>query len=165
MRHAFLQLLDKAVDLVVRNVDIEPVVAIDLEEVSLGDLRTFGQFLRSFVGDLTDHQTLETQERILFDNTHLVSQIRLVTFELVINDLLGAFIAFNAFTCKDLNLDHGARHTGGNAQAGVFYIRGFFTKDGTQQLFFRCQLGLSFGRNLANKHITGLNLGTNINNA
>src|ERR1017187_7923758 len=52
-----------------------------------------------------------------------------------------------------------------NAQGGIFYLTRLLTKDSTQEFLFRCQLGLTFGSNLADENILWANLSTHINDA
>ena len=66
---------------------------------------------------------------------------------------------------EDLNIDDRAFVARRNAQRSVFHIRGFLAKDSTQKLLFGCQLRLAFWRNLANKNVAGIHLGTNVYDA
>ena len=98
---------------------------------------------------MTDNHALDTVEGIVIENTQLVVQIQAVAFQLGVNNGLGTFVALDAFAGKYLYVDYRAAHAGGHTQRGIFHIGGFFTEDGTQQFFFRRELGFAFGRYFA----------------
>src|SRR5690606_40846158 len=64
-------------------------------------------------------------------------QVLAVAAQLIVDDGLRAFIALDAFTGKDLDIDHGADHARRHTQRCVFDVRRFFTKDGAQQFLDR----------------------------
>src|SRR5690606_19921354 len=55
-----------------------------------------------------------------------------------------------------------ADHARGHAQRGVFDVGGLFAEDRAQQLFLGGQLGLALGRDLADQHVVGADLGTDV---
>src|SRR5574343_372522 len=160
--NAFTEGFQLGSDIIVRHADVKPLMRVNAIQVGTINLAALGQFLRTAVGNFADDQACHAFEGIALNNTQLVSQIQFVVTQLVIDDRLGALVTLDAFTGKDLNVDHGARDAGRDAQTGVLYVRGFFTKDGAQQLFFRRQLGLTLRRHLADEDITGFDFGTDI---
>ena len=123
----------------------------------------FSQLHRTAVGFLADDHTLNTVECVVIENTQLVAQVLTVTFQLRIDNGLGTFVALDAFTGKDLNVDNRTAHTGRHTQRSVFYVRCFFAEDGAQQFFFRSQLGFAFRRYFTNQYIAGFHFCTDVN--
>ena len=165
LRQAVFQRLDLAAGIVVGQTDVEPVMAVHRLQIVLGDLAAFGELLRSAIGDLQVQQLFQTRKGVAFDDAHAVGHVLFVFNQLRIDDRLRAAVPFNAFAGEYVHVDHHARHAGRHLQAGVFHIAGFFAKNGTQQLFFRRQLGFTLGRDLADQHVARLDFRTDGNNA
>src|SRR5690606_41988826 len=91
-------------------------------------------------------------------------QVLAVAAQLIVDDGLRAFIALDAFTGKDLDIDHGADHARRHTQRCVFDVRRFFTKDGAQQFFFWRQLGFTLGRHFTDQHVVGAYFRTDVDN-
>ena len=72
------------------------------------DLAAFGQLLRATVGHFAQEQFVDTVESIGFHNAQLVVQVQTETLEFIVNDLLCAFVAHDAFTGEDLHVNDGA---------------------------------------------------------
>ena len=68
-------------------------------------------------------------------------------------DLPGTLVLLDAVAGEYLHVDHGAVHAGGHAQGGVLHVRGFFTKDGTEELFLRRLIRFTLGRYLTDEDI------------
>ena len=54
------------------------------------------------VGDLADQQLLDPVEGVGFDDAKLVIEVKAETLELIVDDLLGAAVAHNAFAREQL---------------------------------------------------------------
>jgi len=102
---AVLQLLELILGLVGREPDVEPRVALDVVQVRLGDLGALRKLLRAAIRGLVEQQALDTRERVGFHDAELIAQVGLVALQLVIDDLLGAFVALDAFAGKHLHVD------------------------------------------------------------
>src|SRR5471032_1833885 len=152
----FLDRFQRYCCIVVRRADVEPVVFVQIGQIFLGDLGAFGQLFRAAVDNFADQHFFQTLEGIVFNDTHLVIQIQTETFQFVIDNLLGAFVAHDAFTGEDLYVDHGTDHARRHAQRGVFHVRSFFAENRAQQLLFRGQLGFAFRRYFTNQGVAGL---------
>ena len=104
-----LDRLELVGDVVVRRADVEPVVLLDrLARYALSIVVPLASLLRAAVGDLADQQLLDPVERVGLDDAQLVVQVEAEALELVVDDLLGALVALDAFTGEDLHVDHGA---------------------------------------------------------
>ena len=165
LRDRLLQRLDLPGGVFGGQADVEPVVALDTIQIRLGDLGALDELLRSAVGDLAVQEALEALERVGLHDTHLVGEVGLVAAQLILDDLLGTLVALDAFAREDLDVDNGARDARGHAQARVFHVGGFLAENRAQQLFFRRQLGFALGRDLADQHVTGLDFGTDVDDA
>ena len=77
-------------------------------QVCLVNLRTLGQFVRATVGGFAHQQFLDAVKSICFHDAQLVVQIKTEALELIINNLLSATIAGDAFAGEHLYVDHGA---------------------------------------------------------
>jgi hypothetical protein len=104
-----LQLLHLLRDVVGRDTDVEPRMPLDVGQVLLGDLRALRELLRTAVCSLVQEQPLETRERVVLDDAKLVGEVFLVALQLVVDDLLRALVALDAFAREDLHVDHRAR--------------------------------------------------------
>ena len=112
LRQAVLELFKLTRGIFVRQANVEPVVALHLVQILLADLGTLGQFGRAAVGGFTRQQALDPSEGVLLDDTHLVVQIIAETLQFIVNDLLGALVAFDPLTGEYLYVNHRARHAG-----------------------------------------------------
>ena len=68
-------------------------------------------------------------------------------------DAFGALVLVEPLSGKDLDVHDDPLHPRRNGQRGVLHIACLLSKDGAQQLFFRRELGLSFGRHLAHEDV------------
>ena len=144
--------------------DVKPLPAIQINQIFLGDHGAFGKLAWTAIDGLADQQFFDTVKRVVFNDTQLIVQVLAITTQLIINDGLRTLVAHDAFTGEDLHVNDRADHTRRYAQRRVFYVRGFFTKNCTQQFFFWCQLGLAFWRDLADEHIVSANFSADVNN-
>ena len=94
--------------IVIGRTDIEPVELLHIGQIGRIDLGTLGQFVGSTVGDLTGQELGDPVKGVGLDNAQLVVQVQAETLELVVNDLLRALVALDAFAGEDLHIDHGA---------------------------------------------------------
>ena len=145
--------------------NIEPMETIDRCQISLVNLRTFGQFLRATIGDFAQQQFLDTVKRVGFHDTQLVVQIQTETLQLIVNNLLGTAVALNAFAGEDLHVNHRTLRTLVHAQRSVFHIAGFFTEDGTQQFFFGRERSFTLGCHFTDQRIAGHDFRTHVDDA
>jgi hypothetical protein len=148
------QLLELGGGLLVLQADVEPVVAVGLLQVLLGDLRALGELLAA-LGDLVDDHLLDAVERVVLDDAQLVLEVLAVVLQLVVDDLLGALVALDALAREDLHVDHRAGDARRDAQARVLHVGGLLAEDRAQQLLFRRELGLALRRDLAHEHVGG----------
>ena len=152
-------------NVVFRGADVEPVELLDAVQIGLVELGALGQLLRATVGDAADQQLLDTVERVGFDDAQLVVQVQAEALEFIVDDLLGALVALDAFTREDLDVDHGAGAALIHAQRGVLHVRSLLAENRAQQLLFRRQRGLTLGRDLADQRVAGLDFGTHVDDA
>ena len=157
---ARLQLLELLGGLLIGQADIEPVIAFDILQVGFGNLGALRQLLGPAVGGLAGQQALDTTECVVLDDAQLIREVRLVPLEFIVDDLSSTLVAFDALAREDLHVDHRAGHARRHAQRGVLHIGGLLAEDRSQQLFFRRELGLTLGRDLAHKHVARLDFGT-----
>ena len=116
--------------------------------------------------DLTAKQLLaQTLNNVLLENAVLVLQVLAELLQLGLIDLPGTIIFLDPITGKYLYVNDGALDARRYSQRSVLNIGRLLAEDGTQQLLFRSQLGLTFRRHLANQNVTGGNFSANINNA
>ena len=148
----------------VRQADVKPLPAIEINEIFFGDRRALCKLTRTTIDRLLDQQLLDTIKRVVFHDAQLIVQILTITTQLIIDNRLRTLVAHNTFTCEHLNVDHRADHAGRHAQRSVFYIRGFLTENRTQQFFFRCELGLAFRCDLAHQHVVGAHFSADMHN-
>jgi hypothetical protein len=143
-------------DFVFRRADVEPVVLLDRGQVGLVDLGALGQLLRAAVGRAAVQQLLDPVEGVGFHDAQLVVQVQAEALQLVVDDLLGALVALDAFTGEDLHVDDGALRALVDAQRGVLHVGSLLAEDRAQQLLFRRQRGLALRRDLAHQHVARL---------
>jgi hypothetical protein len=84
-------------------------------------------------------------EGVGLHDPQLVVQVQAEALELIVDDLLGALVALDAFTGEDLHVDDGALRALVHAQRGVLHVGGLLAEDRAQQLLFRGQRGSPFG--------------------
>ena len=92
---------------VVGRANVEPVEFLHGGQIGLVDLAALGQFLRATVGDLAGQQLFDPVEGVRLDDPQLVIEVQAIALELVVDDLLGALVAANAFTSEQLHDGHG----------------------------------------------------------
>ena len=81
-----------------------------LNAIQIGaiDLAALGQFVGAAVGDLAEQEFFDPVKGIGFDDAQLIVEVESETLEFVVDDLLGAFVALNAFAGEDLHINDGA---------------------------------------------------------
>jgi hypothetical protein len=94
--------------IVVRQADVEPVVLLDRGQVLLVIAVPLAIFFRAAVGGLAVQQLLDPVEGVGLDDAQLVVQVQAEALELVVDDLLGALVALDAFAGEHLHVDDGA---------------------------------------------------------
>jgi hypothetical protein len=117
-----LDRLELVGDLFIGRAHVEPVELLDRSQVVLGDDGAFGDLLRAAVGGLADEQLFDTVEGVALDDAQLVVQVQAVALELVVDDLLGALVALDAFTGEDLHVDDSALRALVDAQRRVLHV-------------------------------------------
>ena len=169
---AVARLLERVLDrlqlrghFLVGRADVEPVELLDRRQVGLVELGALGELVRAAVGDLAGQQLLDPVEGIGLDDAKLVVQVEAEALELVVDDLLGALVALDAFAGEHLHVDHGALRALVHAQRGVLHVRSLLAEDGAQQLLFRRQRGLALRRDLAHQRVAGHDFGTHVDDA
>lgn len=138
---------------------------LDGGQVGLVDLRALGQLLRAAVGYTAIQQLFDPVERVGLHDAQAIVQVQTEALEFIVDDLLGALVALDAFASEHLHVDHGALRTLVHTQRGVLHVGGLLAEDGAQQLFFRSQRGLALRRDLAHQRIAGLHFGTHVDDA
>ena len=149
----------------IREANVEPVIAVEVGEVIGRDGRALGELFGAAIGRLAEQKLFDPLEGVGLHDAELVVEVFAIPAKLFIDDLLGPLVALNALTGEDLHVDDGAAHARGHAQRGVLHVRGLLTKDGTKQFLFWGQLGLALGGDLAHEHVASLHLCTDINHA
>ena len=160
-----LDRLELVGEVVVRRADVEPVVLLDAGEVGLVDRRALGDLLRAAVGGLADQQLLDPVERVGLDDAQLVVQVEAIALQLVVDDLLRALVALDAFAGEHLHVDDRAVGALVDAQRRVLHVGRLLAEDRAQQLFFRRQRGLALRRDLADQRVARVHFGTDVDDA
>ena len=164
-RNAFLHAFELARGLFVGEPDVKPVVPRNTGQIIVGDFRTLDQPLRSAIGDFVVQQLLDPRERVVLHDAQLVVQVLAVRLEIVVDNLCGALVALDAFAREYLHVDHRPRDTRGHAQRRIFHVGGLLAENGTQQLFFRRELGLALRRHFTHEYVARLDLGADVHDA
>ena len=68
-------------------------------------------------------------------------------------------------TGEHLDVDDLAALAVGHLEAGVAHLAGLLTEDGAQQALLGGELGLALGRDLADQHVAGADLGADADDA
>src|SRR5690606_8427269 len=97
-----------------------------------------------------------------FNDAELFLQILADLVQLFLLDRQRTGVTLHAITGEYLDVDNGTLGAGGHAQGGVLDVGGLLTKDRSQQLLFRCQLGFALGRDLADQNVAGANFGAHV---
>ena len=146
--------------------DVEPVVLLD--GVQVGTLSIFAP-LAIFCGPplaALPFSSFSIRSKASASTMpELVVQVQAEALQLVVDDLLGALVALDAFAGEHLHVDHGALRTLVDAQRRVLHVGRLLAEDRAQQLFFRRQRGLALGRDLAHQHVARVHLGADIDDA
>src|SRR3546814_18408496 len=88
----------------------------------------------------------------LFVNEKATTEIYTYVHTLSLPDALPISLdLLHTITGEDLHVDNRTLNAGRHAQRRILHIARLLTEDGTQQLFFRCQLGFALGRDLADQ--------------
>ena len=90
------------------------------------------------------HQQLfDTVERVGFHDAQLVVQVQAEALEFIVDDLLGALVALDAFAGEDAPSITVPDMLPGPRAARCPSRRGLLTEDGAQQFFFRRERGFA----------------------
>ncbi len=108
---------------------------------------------------------LEALEPLVGENADFVGEIALQLLDHFLLDLLGALVLLLALAAEDADVDDGAFDTRRAGERSVAHVAGLFAEDGTQQLFFRRQLGFALGRYLADEDVVVADLGADADDA
>ena len=102
---------------------------------------------------------------LLVQDADLVLLVLLHGVELFLLDRLGPVVLLDALAGEDLDADDDALDARRADQRGVADVAGLLAEDGPQQLFFRGQLGLALGRDLADQDVARLDVGADADDA
>ena len=80
-------------------------------------------------------------------------------------DRLRALVLFLALAREDLHVHDHAFDSRRTVERSVAHVAGLFAEDGAQQFFFRRELGLALGRDLAHQNVALLDAGADANHA
>ena len=100
-----------------------------------------------------------------FDDAQLVVQVEAITLQFVVDDLLRALVALDAFAREHLHVDDRAAGALVDAQRRVLHVRSLLAEDRAQQLFFRRQRGLALRRDLADQHVARVHFSADVDDA
>ena len=135
-------------------------------EVGLVDLGALGQLLRAAVGGLADQQLLDAVERVGLDDAQLVVQVEAEALELVVDDLLGALVARDAFAGEHLHVDHRAVGCPGRTRSEVsFTSEAFSPKIARSSFSSGVSVVSPFGVTLPTSTSPGLHFGADVDDA
>ena len=95
-------------DVLIGRTDVKPMELLDRSQVGFVYLGALGQLVGAAVGSLPVEQFGNTVKRVGFHNAQLVVQVQAEALEFIVDDLLGALVAGDAFTGEDLHVDDGA---------------------------------------------------------
>ncbi len=137
-----------AIEVGIGKLQLEPLLAIEICQNRLGQLGTLAEPATGNRG-FTFQQACEASKSGLLVDAVFLFQVLAIVSQLGGLDLLRAGVFFQAIASEDLHVNDGTLVAGGDTQRGVFHVRRLLTEDGTQQLLFRCQLSLTFWRDLA----------------
>ena len=119
LAEVFAQLLDLLGDrlelrrrLFVLEPDLQPLIALELAQVGLGDLRTGLELVRATVGDLADQHLLDTIEGVFFHDAQLVVHVLADHRQFSLFDLQRTGVFLDAVAGEHLHVDNRAGHTG-----------------------------------------------------
>ena len=87
------------------------MMRINAVQILLGDVRALDEFFWSSSCGLALEQPLDTLECIGLHDPHLISQIFLVAFQFIVNNLLGTLVALDSFSSEHLHVDHRSGNT------------------------------------------------------
>jgi len=138
---------------------------LDAGQVGLVDGGALGDLLRATVGDAAVQQLRDPVERVGFDDAQLVVQVEAEALQFIVDDLLRALVALDAFTREYLDVDDGAVGALVDTQRRVLHVRSLLAEDRAQQLLFRRQRGLALRRHLAHEHVARVHFGADVDDA
>ena len=160
-----LDRLELVGEVFVGRADVEPVVLLDAVEIGLVDRRALGDLVRAAVRRLAVQQLGDPVERVGFDDAQLVVEVEAIALELVVDDLLCALVAHDAFAGEHLHVDDRAAGALVDTQRRVLHVGGLLAEDRAQQLFFRRQRGLALWRDLADERVARVHFRTDVDDA
>ena len=114
---------------------------------------------------LAAQNAVKALKALVGQNANLVAQILFQLGNVLAFNLLGPLVLLLAFAAEDAHIDDGALDSWRAGQRCVAHIAGLLTEDGAQQLFFRSQLRLALGRDLADQNVAVLDLGADADHA
>ena len=149
-------LLEGRVGLVGLHADLEPLLARQLVEIRLRDLRARREPIRAARRDLADQRLLDALSRCrprgcAAGRRDPCAPSRAPDFSI---DKRAA-VLLDAVAREHAHVDDGAVHAGRHAQARVLHVGRLLAEDRAQQLLFRRQLRLALRRDLADEDVAG----------
>ena len=157
--------LQLRVGLFVLEANLEPLLARQVGQIRLVDLRAGLDLLGTgFRGLALDHAA-HALEQVVFQNAALIVQVLANLLEFRLLDRQRARVLLDAVAREHAHVDHRAVHARRHAQRGVFHVGCLLAEDGAQQLLFRRQLGLALRRDLADQNVAGAHFGADEGNA
>ena len=124
-----------------------------------------GDLLRAAGGRLADQELLDPVEGVGLDDAQLVVEVEAVALQLVVDDLLGALVAHDAFTGEDLHVDDRAVGALVDAKRRVLHVGSLLAEDRAEQLLFRRQRRLALRRDLAHERIARVHFRADVDDA
>ena len=105
-------------------------------------------------------------ERVVLDDAQLVVQVQAVALELVVDDLLGALVALDAFAGEHLHVDHGARRCPDGTRSDVSFTSDAFSPKIARSSFSSGVSWVSpFGVTLPTSTSPGFDFGADVDDA
>ena len=140
----FLGLLQHDGVRLVGQADVEPLPAVQISQVGLGDRGALGQLARAAVDGLADQQLLDTVELVVLDDAQLVVQVLAVAAQFIVDDGLARLsrtMPSRVNTCTSMTVPVMPEGT----RSEVSLTSDAFSPKMARSSFFRRQLGLALG--------------------
>src|SRR5260370_35005800 len=115
--------------------------------------------------DLVAEEIREAREALVGQNADFLRKVLLQLEVLRGFNGLVALVLVSALAGEDLHVDDSAPNAGRAVERSVANVASLFAEDGAQQLFFRRDLGLALGRDLADQNVAGLHDRADTNDA
>src|SRR5690606_4628521 len=94
----FFRLLQNDRVFFVGQTNVKPLPAVQIRQVFLRQRRALGQLTRTTVDSFANQEFTDPIKGIVFNNTQLVIQVLTIAAQFVVDNGLGALVAFDAFT-------------------------------------------------------------------